>query len=184
MNIALIGRTQMLLDTGKLLVKNGFTISCIVTCKSEDFYTAKESDFEAFAKDLEIPFYCGTNKEQIITTLKDSKSDVGFSFNWLTILTSNIRSCLTHGIFNAHPGDLPRYQGNACPNWAIINKENTIALSIYQMDDGLDSGPIALKEYFDLEEKDITDVYNWLEDISPKAYLKLATDFEKAIQSL
>ena len=27
------------------------------------------------------------------------------------------------GILNAHGGDLPRYRGNACQAWAIINGE-------------------------------------------------------------
>ena len=47
---------------------------------------------------------------------------------------------------NAHAGDLPRYRGNACANWAIINGEDKVGLSIHKMDAGLDSGPIIQKK--------------------------------------
>ena len=29
-------------------------------------------------------------------------------------------------ILNIHCGDLPKYQGNACPNWAILNGEKKL----------------------------------------------------------
>lgn len=52
MNIAIIGRTEMLLNTSKKLHSEGFTIKAIITCKSEGFYKAKEEDFESFAKEI------------------------------------------------------------------------------------------------------------------------------------
>ena len=36
---------------------------------------------------------------------------------------NKVISIFTLGILNAHGGDLPRYRGNACQAWAIINGE-------------------------------------------------------------
>ena len=77
------------------------------------------------------------------------------------------------GVINAHAGDLPRYRGNACPNWAILKGENEVALSIHQMDANLDSGPVIVKKFLKLTEQTyISDVYIWLEKVVPGAFLE------------
>ena len=39
-----------------------------------------------------------------------------------------------YGILNArHFGDLPKYRGNVYPNWAILNNEKNIYLTIHKM---------------------------------------------------
>jgi len=68
------------------------------------------------------------------------------------------------GILNAHGGDLPRYRGNACQAWAIINGENRVGLCIHRMVGGeLDSGDIVARDYYPLSvSTKITDVYAWM----------------------
>ena len=43
--------------------------------------------------------------------------------NYTGIIPQSIIDLFNHGILNIHPGDLPRYRGNACLAWAIINAE-------------------------------------------------------------
>ena len=79
------------------------------------------------------------------------------------------------GILNAHGGDLPRYRGNACQAWAIINKEKKIGLCIHKMIGGeLDSGTIMDRKYFDLNiDTRIGDLYNWMNNNIPMMMLKV-----------
>jgi len=44
--------------------------------------------------------------------------------------------------FNFHVGLLPEYRGSACHNWAIINKESITGVTLHEIDDGIDTGPI------------------------------------------
>jgi UDP-4-amino-4-deoxy-L-arabinose formyltransferase/UDP-glucuronic acid dehydrogenase (UDP-4-keto-hexauronic acid decarboxylating) len=77
------------------------------------------------------------------------------------------------GILNAHGGDLPRYRGNACQAWAIINGEKQIGLCIHKMIGGeLDSGDIISKSFFNIENKRIGYVYNWMDIEIPKLFLE------------
>ena len=81
-----------------------------------------------------------------------------------------------HGVLNAHAGDLPRYRGNACPNWAILAGEPYCGLCIHQMVPELDAGPVVLRDRLPLSDNTyIGDVYSWLADRIP-AMLAEAVD--------
>ena len=64
------------------------------------------------------------------------------TINKITVESSRL------GILNLHGGDLPRYRGNACQTWAILNEEKKIGVSVHLMEgDSLDCGPVVLKEH-------------------------------------
>jgi len=48
------------------------------------------------------------------------------------------------GCVNVHPSLLPKYRGAAPINWAIIKGETRTGVSIYRMDQGMDTGPLLL----------------------------------------
>jgi methionyl-tRNA formyltransferase len=60
----------------------------------------------------------------------------------------------TIGSFNLHPGPLPEYAGLNVPSWAVYNGEATHGVTLHWMDDGIDTGPIAWSERFDLTAAD------------------------------
>lgn len=115
-----------------------------------------------------------------VNIIKSYKCDLALSINWLTILKEPICLAFKYGIWNAHLGDLPKYRGNACPNWAILNHEEHVALSIHQIEpDSLDSGDILKKIFFKLDANTyITDIYNWLGQCLPKVFLETVDNFK------
>ena len=58
------------------------------------------------------------------------------------------------GSFNLHPGPLPGYAGLNVPSWAIYNGERSHAVTLHWMDAGIDTGPIAYDQVFELAEHD------------------------------
>ncbi len=169
MKIALMGRTKWLLDTGKKIISEGDKIELIITSKAENFYNCNEEEFREFAKlnDIKFCLFNNNNQDQLLDIL-EKKYDLALSINWPYILNSKIINRFTLGVVNFHCGDLPRYRGNACPNWAIINGEKKIGLTAHFMDDYLDSGPILLKKFLKINAKTyIKDIYNWLDKQMP-----------------
>lgn len=173
MKIGIIGRTSLLLNTVKLLISHGHEIVFIYTCKSEAFYETSPKDFENIAHSILCPFFENTKIEDNSTKLSQLGAEVCISVNWLTVLKPSFLNIFPYGVLNAHCGDLPRYRGNACPNWAIINDENKIALTIHKMVEELDAGPFLLKKYYELtDDTYIGDIYKWLELIVPNAFVE------------
>lgn len=173
MNILILGRTQILYDTIDNLLEAGHRIVGIITAKAAPEYTRTEEDFAAKAEEIGCPFFCDSRLELIINTLK-KPIDIGISINWPTVIHKNVTDLFKLGILNAHCGDLPRYRGNACPNWAIINGEKKIGVSIHFMEPGaIDSGPIVVKEYIDCNsEITISDIYKITDSIIPDMFVR------------
>ena len=168
--IGFIGRTKILFDTIKLFQKlDKFEISFIWTCQDEEYYQFGHANFEKIANDINCEFIYSS----IINEYADSvAADIVISINFINVIPKSFIDKFKFGILNAHAGDLPRYRGNACPNWAILNSEKRIFLTIHQMDEGLDSGPIVVKKKFELENDTyIGEVYEWLYRSAPNLFV-------------
>jgi methionyl-tRNA formyltransferase len=78
-----------------------------------------------------------------------------------------------YGIINAHAGDLPRFRGNACPNWALLVNENKIVLTLHKMTVDLDAGPILLQRQYPLNTNTyIKDIYEFLSENVPTMFVQ------------
>ncbi len=174
MRVAILGRTRMLFDTIKNVIDKGHEIVVIGTCKAAPEYDITETDFEMEANRLGVPFFCNSkiNSEEVLDILKSAHADVAISVNWLTLIKEEVIGCFKYGILNAHCGDLPRYRGNACPNWAIINGEKSIGVAVHFMNPGeLDSGDIVVKRYFPLlKTTTISEVYDYIRIEIPQMF--------------
>jgi methionyl-tRNA formyltransferase len=51
------------------------------------------------------------------------------------------------GFLNVHPGRLPFYRGNSCPEWALFNGHD-IWFTAHLIDAGIDTGPIVLERRY------------------------------------
>lgn len=182
MRVAVLGRTKALFDSINALINAGHTITLIGTCKESPEYTVSTENFRKKAATLGVPFFNNPNinSDEITDLLKSSMSEIAISVNWLTVLSEKAIHAFPRGILNAHAGDLPRYRGNACPNWAILNGEKKIALTIHFMEaHSLDSGPIVIKQQFPLNDSTyIGDVYQWMEKIIPLSFLEAVNGLE------
>ncbi len=62
------------------------------------------------------------------------------------ILPPAILAACSRGCLNVHPSDLPRWRGAAPIQRTIMAGDGYSALCIMQMDDGLDTGPVLLRQ--------------------------------------
>jgi len=174
MRIAILGRSELLYDTAVLLRKNGNAISCIITAQEAPEYLKTAGDFALLAKELEVPYSCSSRITENISMLADVKSDIAVSVNYPCIIPEVITDLFPYGILNAHGGDLPRYRGNACQAWAILNGEPRIGLCVHKMVGGeLDSGDIIVRDYLPIDHTTkITTVHHWLNERIPPMFLQ------------
>ena len=74
--------------------------------------------------------------------LRDAKADLFIVVAYGLILPGDVISIPTFGTVNVHASLLPKYRGAAPIQWAILNGEKVTGVTIMQMDEGLDTGPI------------------------------------------
>lgn len=182
MKVFILGRTEHLYNSAVLLSENKHKITGIVTAGAMPEYSVNEIDFKNLARKLNIPFHF-TNKidDKTIELINNSNSDICISVNWVTILKNDVINLFPHGILNAHFGDLPSYRGNAVINWALLNNEQQIAVTIHKMVSGeIDSGEILAKEYFHLHESTtIGDIVHFCKQTTPGLFLETINKIEK-----
>ena len=167
MIIAIIGRSELMYNIAKLAIEKSHKIRLIITAKASPEYTINEYDFEVLANSLNAKYICTSKiNESIIMSCIDSCGpiDIALSVNYSGVISSAIINKFRLGILNAHGGDLPRYRGNACQAWAIINGEDKVGLCIHRMIGGeLDSGDIIARDYFPLQlDSRVGEVYEWM----------------------
>jgi UDP-4-amino-4-deoxy-L-arabinose formyltransferase/UDP-glucuronic acid dehydrogenase (UDP-4-keto-hexauronic acid decarboxylating) len=170
MIIAIIGRTELLYNIALDLHQAGNKIACILTSKEAPEYKRTAKDFKELAKTMGIPFAQGSNIIEHYDFLKTANANIAVSINYSGIIPQSVIELFPMGILNAHGGDLPRYRGNACQAWAILNGEARIALCIHKMVGGeLDSGDIIARDYLNIDfNTKITNVLKWMESRTPE----------------
>lgn len=173
MRIAALGRTHWLYESILAVLSEGHEVVFIATAPEAPEYRVTARDFEELANRIGCPSINATNlnRDDLVSQMKATGADVAISVNWPTVIGKAGREAFRHGIVNAHAGDLPRFRGNACPNWAILSGEDKVVLTLHQMGAGIDDGPILFKTPFPLTPMTyIGDVYNFLTNEIPNAY--------------
>jgi methionyl-tRNA formyltransferase len=74
------------------------------------------------------------------------RADVGVLAAYGRFIRKPTLEYFPHGILGIHPSLLPKYRGAAPAAWALLNQEQETGMTIYQLDEGMDSGDILLQE--------------------------------------
>ncbi len=183
MRVAVLGRTHWLLASAELVAAQGHTIALVATASAAPEYRVRETEFATFAHQHGAPFFDSPdiNSADFVKALQTVEADIAISVNWPTLIRLETCQSTRFGILNAHAGDLPRYRGNACPNWAILNDEPRVGLCVHAMDpEALDAGPIYARASFDLNyDIYIADVYAWLDHRLPSLFVEAVANAGK-----
>lgn len=170
MRVAVIGRTEILMDAAEQLLRDGHEIALVVTAKEAPEYLVTAEDYEAFAARVGAVFI----RTARIVDFRDrilalGSIDIGVGMNYPGLIPKSITDLFPLGILNAHPGDLPRYRGNACTAWAILNGEKRAALCVHRMiGDELDNGEIITRDYHPIDLRTtVGTLWDWLRTRAP-----------------
>ncbi len=157
MRIGFAGRGTLGRDVLKGLIDNpDIEIPFIINCRVTPEVGAGRDVFEKMASDKNIPFHFSNtlNTDKWVSYIREQDVDLVVAMLWLDTIGEDVISCARLGFLNLHGGMLPRYRGNACSNWAILNKEQQQGLSVHLMEPGkLDSGPVVLQEVIPMTDR-------------------------------
>lgn len=84
--------------------------------------------------------------------IRGYKPDIVISACFSQIIEGPILSIPTHGVWNMHPGYLPKYRGAISYFWVVKNNEKKAGVTIHKMDEGIDTGGILERKEFRIPE--------------------------------
>ncbi|MET0595327.1 MAG: methionyl-tRNA formyltransferase, partial [Polyangiaceae bacterium] len=96
------------------------------------------------ARELGIPVTQPTKVRtpDFLAWVEEQRADVAVVIAYGRILTPAVLAAPKHGCMNLHASILPRYRGAAPINWCIVRGEKETGISLMQMDEGMDTGPV------------------------------------------
>ena len=95
------------------------------------------------------------NDPEVIEALKKHRIDWLFIIGWSQIAKAEVLNTPTRGCIGMHPTLLPKGRGRAAIPWAILKGLDKTGVTLFRLDEGVDTGDIIGQGIIDIE-KDTT----------------------------
>ena len=151
-----MGSPRIASDYLKELIKNNFLISAVFSQppkKKSRGMKIIESEVHQLASKNNIEVFCpNTFDRNTIETLKNLNPDLIIVMAYGKILPKEILDLPAFGCINIHVSLLPRWRGAAPIEYSLINGDKETGISIIQLTDKLDAGPIITQKKVVIED--------------------------------
>ena len=146
-----MGSPEFSVETLEALIEVGHEIVLVVTQPDRPKGRGKEilmTPVKAVALKHNIPVFqpIKIREPVALLELKKYSADAMVVVAFGQILPKQILEMTRYGCINVHASLLPAYRGAAPIQWAIINGEKVTGITTMQMDEGIDTGDMILKE--------------------------------------
>ena len=111
--------------------------------------TPRQSPVAREAERLSLPVFTPTTlrNDAALAAMRTHRADAAVVVAYGMILPRPILDCFARGCFNLHASLLPRWRGAAPINRAIMAGDRETGVMVMKMDEGLDTGAIAMTEH-------------------------------------
>jgi methionyl-tRNA formyltransferase len=111
---------------------------------------------KAAAQKFGIPVYQPANKQELKEKVLELKPDLIISAAYGIIVPKEVLETPNFGCLNIHPSLLPKYRGASPIQAAILNGDEKTGVTIFKMDEGIDTGPIIAKSEWQIANSKIS----------------------------
>ena len=156
MKIVFFGGHELGKSALELIYQAGYEVVLVTVSDNKDkWYSGVDEIALKYALPLKITN--NINDDEFVESVRALKADLIVVANFEQILKSSILSTTQFGAINAHASLLPRYRGRAPLNWAIINGETEVGISVHFVELGIDTGDILVQKAIKVEEDEFID---------------------------
>ena len=161
MRVVFMGTPDFSLPVLDALVKAGHDIVCVYSQPPRPAGRGKKerpSPVQAFAQTLGLPVYHPLNFKDAtdVEAFQKLNADVAVVVAYGLILPQVLLDAPKFGCLNIHASLLPRWRGAAPIHRAMMAGDAQTGVCIMQMEAGLDTGPVLLRDETDILTSDTT----------------------------
>ena len=142
---------------------------------------SRESEVSQWAAQNNVTCHKPQGEQETLAALIDA--DLLLTIGYGVILPTSVISLPTHGSINLHFSLLPRWRGAAPVQRAIEAGDSVSGVTVFALDEGMDTGPIYSEKRFALDA-DITsdELLNELADLGVEAVSQTLTLIEQGVR--
>ena len=151
MKVLFLGTPDFAAPSLEKLLKSGHKVAGVVTqpdrprgrCKEPQPPPIKEL---ALSKSLPLFQPQRPSDPAFLSEVKKLGADCAAVVAYGRLLPKEFLTLFSHGAVNLHPSLLPKYRGAAPIQWALIRGEQETGVTVFELDDQMDHGPVILQQ--------------------------------------
>lgn len=151
----------------------------LIICQQNDSFL---QSFMEFAKESNIEIFCPAdpNKPSSLEKFESVDADLFILAGYGMILGKRCLNIPKINCINLHGGKLPEYRGSSPMNWALINGEKEIGISIIEVDSGIDTGNVLAECSKKIDSQtNIADLHEWANEKFPELLQSVITKIKE-----
>ncbi len=159
MNIVFFGTPEFAVPAFTSLLESSHEVLAVVTQPDRQSGRGRKIKscpvkIEALRADKRVLQPQAVRDTAFVDELRNLKPDAIVVVAYGQILPPEIIYLPPKGCINIHASLLPKYRGAAPINWSLIQGDVSTGITIMQMDEGMDTGPILLQEEIEILPED------------------------------
>lgn len=143
----------------RALLANDYEIAAVIVAQNGGSKSRnnRSLEIEEVADANGIPVLSPNNLEDIKSDLVNMRAKAGVLIAYGKIIPKNIIDIFPRGIINIHPSLLPLHRGPIPIESVILNNEKETGVSLMQLTDKMDAGPVYAQEKINLSGTEYKD---------------------------
>jgi len=154
----------------------GGELSLVITLKdSQAVNKSGRVYLDEFCRDRDVPLHKSShiNNDDCIEAIKAHSIDWLFIIGWSQIANMELLNSPSRGVLGMHPTLLPVGRGRAAIPWAILKGVEKTGVTLFKLDEGVDTGPVLGQKEIGLDENSDA---SWLYQEVDNAHIALMKD--------
>lgn len=176
MKVVLVGSVDSSAQVLEVMIEKNIDVRMVFSLDEQ--YSENVSGYvpiHNIAKENNIPYtkFRKINDKENIEIIRNIEPDYIFVVGLSQLVKEEIFSCAKKGVVGFHPTPLPKFRGRAAVVWQILLGVKKTAVTMFFIDDGIDSGDIICQEEYEIGEYDYPlDVVKKMQKASYKLFSK------------
>lgn len=136
------------------LIDADTTVACIIArCDERPSAITPSSSVFSIAEEHGIPWLAPSDvrNPEVADWVSEYGPTIGICVMFPRILPAGLLAIPPRGFFNLHGAPLPAYRGCLGHVWAILNAETVYGVTLHQMTERLDAGPVVARSSFGVD---------------------------------
>lgn len=185
MKVVFMGTPDFSVSALEAILDAGHQVAAVVTQPDKPKGRGKEMQYSPVkicALKHEIPVFqpAKVKTPEAVEQLRSYGADVFVVVAFGQILSEEILNMPRFGCVNIHASLLPKYRGAAPIQWAVINGDKETGVTIIQMDKGVDTGDMLMKEAVPVDERETGEsLFDKLSAVGARLIVKALDAMEK-----
>ncbi len=163
LKIAIASTSILAKPTLDLLGQNGGSISTLFTKRGKPRGRGRdvlENEISVLARESGLAIENAETSADIAEVISRDGIELVIAISYGKLLKKEALVAPTYGWLNLHFSKLPKFRGAAPVQRAILSGENITGITVFKLDEGMDTGPLYLQTDFDLESLNAAQALN------------------------